>query len=119
MSEKFSLVVAPHKAFGALATLTVSGQPPRRFTKQEALIVSRALDAVATGASPERQIYMSPIASDLDFDAQVEAAGVSIGSAAAAVRLNWPETLAMANELWAFGSSQIPQKSGGRPFAER
>lgn len=100
MSEKFNLVVKANAAFGALATLTLATQPPRRFTAQEAAIVARALDAVATGASPEKQIYMSPIASDHDFEARVEPEGVVVTTPGGAdVTLNWDETLALAAAL--------------------
>ncbi len=103
MSEKFTLVIAPHKAFGALGTLTVTGQPPRRFTQQEALIVSRALDAVATGASLEREIFMSPIASDVDFEAAVGAEGIVISAPRRPpAPLDWTQTRALANALRAF-----------------
>jgi hypothetical protein len=76
--NKFSLSVDAHGAFGALATLTLAGQPQRRFTLQEASIVAKAIEAVALGASLERQIYMSPIASDYDFDARVSTEGLTI-----------------------------------------
>lgn len=103
MSEKFSLVVKSNAAFGALATLVIAGQPARRFTAQEAAIVARALGAVATGASPEKQIYMSPIASDLDFEARVENDGVVVTAPGRAdVALDWSEarTLASALKSW-------------------
>lgn len=100
MSESFSLVVDPHHAFGVLATLRVAAQPARRFTLQEAAIVARALKAVAQGASEERQIFMSPIASDHDFDASVERDGVILrADGCADARLNWPESLALAEQL--------------------
>lgn len=100
MSEKFSLVAKSNAAFGALATLFIAGQPARRFTAQESAIVACALDAVATGASPERQIYMSPIASDLDFEARVESDGMVVTAPGCAdVALDWSEALALASAL--------------------
>jgi hypothetical protein len=100
MYENFSLAVDRHSAFGALATLRVAAQPARRFTLQEAAIVARALEAVARGVSEERQIYMSPIASDYDFEAQVEEEGVVLRSDGCEdVRLGWLETLALAKWL--------------------
>lgn len=106
MSESFTLVVAPHRVFGALATFGLGGQPLRRFTRQEALIVSRALDAVARGASAESQIYMSPIASDQDFDAQVREEGVFVTvTGEFGVALDWEGTRALASALGAFGAS--------------
>jgi hypothetical protein len=76
--DKFSLSVDPHGVFGALATLTLAGQPQRRFTLQEASIVAKAIEAVALGGSLEHQIYMSPIASDFDFDARASTEGLTI-----------------------------------------
>lgn len=100
MSESFSLVVDRHDAFGVLTTLRIAAQPARRFTLQEAAIVARALEAVAQGASDERQIYMSPIASDHDFEASVEQDGVIVRAPGyAEARLGWPETLALAAQL--------------------
>lgn len=104
MSEKFSLSVAPHGAFGVLATLTLVGQPARRFTLREASIVAKAVEAVALGASAERQIYMSPIASDQDFDARASREGLTIALAGfPALFLAWPEAAALADALTAAG----------------
>lgn len=100
MSGKFDLTVAPHGAFGALATLQFPEQPPRRFTLQEASIVARALDAVVLGTSLEKNIYMSPIASDQDFEARVEADGLVVAcSGRRELFLSWPETTELANAL--------------------
>lgn len=108
MSESFSLVVDRHHAFGVLATLRIAAQPARRFTLQEAAIVARALKAVAQGASDERQIFMSPIASDHDFDASVERDGVILrADGCADARLHWPETLALAEQLARASSEDI------------
>jgi len=100
MSESFSLVVRPHGAFGALATLCLLGQPQRRFTLREASIVARALEAVASGTSLERQIYMSPIASDQDFDARVEPGGIVVACASHPdLCIAWPEATDLARAL--------------------
>lgn len=99
MSGQFELTVTPHGAFGALATLRLAGQPLRRFTLREASIVARAI-AVASEASPERQIYMSPIASDHDFDARVQPDGLEvISSTGPALRLSWREAAELAQAL--------------------
>jgi hypothetical protein len=100
MSKSVSLVVTRHGAFGVLATLRIAAQPARRFTLREAAIVARALEAVARGASAETQIYMSPIASDQDFDVRVEQDGVVImAEGGDDARLSWPETLALVDRL--------------------
>ncbi len=112
MPQSFTVTMTRHKVFGLLATLSVSGQPARRFTKEEALIVSRALEAVARGASSERLIYMSPIASDCDLDARVGEGGVIIASDGCRnAALDWSETRALAQELARFGSAS-PQEVG-------
>jgi hypothetical protein len=106
LPHAFDLTVAPHGAFGALATLRLPHQPLRRFTAQEASIVARAIDAVAMGASPEMQIYMSPIASDHDFDARVAPDGLVIACAVGPqTRLSWPDAAALARALAAVGES--------------
>jgi hypothetical protein len=95
--NKFSLSVHAHDAFGALATLTLPGQPRRRFTLQEASIVAKAIEAVALGRSLERQIYMSPIASDYDFEAHVSAEGMTVAcDGFPALFLNWADSAALA-----------------------
>ncbi len=100
MSEQFELTVTPHGAFGALATLRLAGQAVRRLTLQEASIVARAIDAVASASSPERQIYMSPIASDQDLEARVEPDGlVVIASTGPDLRLSWREATELAQAL--------------------
>ncbi len=108
MSHNFTLAAQQHQAFGRLLTLSVAGQSPRRFTAQEAAIVACALAAVVTARSPERQIYMSPIASDREFTANVETGGVVITlDGCADVALDWCETAELARELAAFGAGHI------------
>jgi hypothetical protein len=100
MSKKFTLSLDAHGVFGVLATLTLAGQPARRFTLQEASIVAKAIEAVALGASVERRIYMSPIASDEDFDAHASAEGLTIACAGfPALLLVWREAAALADRL--------------------
>ncbi len=105
MSPLFSVTKMQHRAFGALAILDVCGQPQRRFTRQEATIVSRALNAVAEGSSAERLIYMSPIAGDLEFEAQVAETGIIIISdGCVSSHLDWNSTATLSKLLEAFGS---------------
>ncbi|PPC88700.1 MAG: hypothetical protein CTY36_16810 [Methylocystis sp.] len=106
MSQLFELVASKHRSFVVLATLRLPGHPLRRFTKEEAAILSRALDSVAKGDRGEQQqIYMSPIASDHDFDARVEPSGIIVSSEGQAdVELDWSETRAMAEQLRSFAS---------------
>lgn len=105
MSQRFELVASTHRSFVALATLRLPGHPLRRFTKEEAAVLSRALDSVAKGDRGEQQIYMSPIASDHDFDARVEQSGVVLSSEGHGdVRLDWSEARALAEQLRSFAS---------------
>lgn len=105
MSQCFTLVAARHKAFGVLATLVVPGHPERRFTQEEGAIVSRALNAVAEGTSSEKQIYMSSIASDHDFDARVGVDGVVLVlEGRPDVAFGWEETRRLAQGLAAFSA---------------
>jgi hypothetical protein len=105
MSQKFSLTETPHGAFGVLAILKFSGQPARAFTRQEATIVSRALKAVAQGTSAERLVYMSPIASDHDFEARVAETGIVVMlDGCADVQLDWNDVDVLSLRLASFGS---------------
>ena len=105
MSQKFSFTETPHGAFGVLAIVKFPGQPARAFTRQEAAIVSRALNAVARGTSAERQVYMSPIASDHDFEARVTETGVVvILDGCADVQLDWNDVDALSLRFASFGS---------------
>lgn len=107
MAQIFELVASSNRTFVVLATLSFPGHPPRRFTKEEAAILSRALDAVASGDRREQHIYMSPIASDDDFEANVEENGILISSLGREdVRLDWSETRSLAQSLKEFASRQ-------------
>jgi len=100
MSQIVEVVVAEHRHFGALVTIRVGEQPARRLTPNEAGILSRALAAVANGSSAEKQIFMSPIASDHEFEANVREGGVSVcAPGAAEVFLDWPQVLALSRSL--------------------
>jgi hypothetical protein len=105
MSQIFELAASKHRAFVALATLRLPGQPPRRFTKEESAILSRALESVANGDRRTQQIYMSPIASDHDFDARVEESGIVVSlEGHANIKLDWREARALGEALSAFAS---------------
>ena len=113
MSQSFSATTRQHGAFGLLLALAIPGQPGRRFTQQEAAIVSRALEAVTGGASSERQIYMSPIASDQDFDARVGAEGIVLTAEGFdGATLNWDQTRALKQELERFGGLRATAVDG-------
>jgi len=100
MTQPFLVEPLAHGFLGPLIALTLPGQPRRRLTLQEATILSRALDAVAKGASPERQIYMSPVASDCDFEARlVSSSLVVVCEGCADAALSFEEALRLAQGL--------------------
>ncbi len=106
MSQNYALRVIPHKMFGSLAALEIPGQPTRLFTRNEAAVLSRALTVVEGEQNPEQPIYMSPIASDHDFEAQVcEQGVVLILEGWPHVTLDWARTRALARVLASFSEA--------------
>lgn len=100
MSQIVEVAAAEHRLFGALVTIRIGAQPPRRLTPNEAGILSRALAAVASGASAERQIFMSPIASDHEFEATAVDQGLSVCAPGyGEVFLDWPQVQALSRRL--------------------
>ena len=90
---------AAHRAFGRLIRLTLESDTRLDFTAEEAATVSRALTAFREGWSTEREIYMSPIASDHDFSGTVLAEGVRVTVGGRAVDLVWNEVDRLARDL--------------------
>jgi hypothetical protein len=88
-----------HRAFGRLIRLTLDSDTRLDFTTEEAATVSRALTAVREGRSAEREIYMSPIASDHDFTGSVLTDGVRVTIAECCVDLEWNEVERLARDL--------------------
>lgn len=78
-----------HRALGPLKTLRVGNGPTLRLTPQEAQTLALALTAVRDGKSAEREIYLSPIASDHGFVAQVGRDGVEVEIATSRTALDW------------------------------
>jgi len=100
MTESFSVALLLHGFLGPLIALTLPGQPRRNLTFAEAAILSRALAAVAQGASVERQIYISPVASDCDFEARVISSGLVVVSPGRPdATLTFEEALRLADAL--------------------
>ncbi|MBG0809680.1 hypothetical protein IY145_09850 [Methylosinus sp. H3A] len=100
MSQMVEVAAAEHRHFGALVTIRVGEQPARRLTPNEAGILSRALAAVANGASAEKQIFMSPIASDHEFEAFAQDDGVAVKAPGCPdIFLDWTQTRALAEAL--------------------
>lgn len=104
-----------HRALGPMQALELGwGQeadaPPAlslRLLPQEAHTQGLALRAVAEGRSPERELFMSPMASNGLFVGRVEAAGIQVELAGAtlpaALPLDWPQVARLAALLLADG----------------
>ncbi|HEY8063972.1 MAG TPA: hypothetical protein VIF40_04505 [Methylosinus sp.] len=100
MSQIVEVAAVEHRHFGALVTIRVGAQPVRRLTPNEAGILSRALAAVANGTSAEKQIFMSPIASDHEFEALAQDDGVAVTAPGFPdIFLDWTQTRVLAEAL--------------------
>ncbi len=97
--HNFSANRSQHRALGELIHLRLGEQTVLRLTPAEASSLSFALTAVRNGISPEREIYMSPIASDTAFVGNVHAAGISIVLNVGTMELNWNEVGSLAATL--------------------
>jgi hypothetical protein len=91
MSEPFSFEVdsTQHRVLGKQIRLKLADDLVLRFTPAEASSLSFALVAVRDGISPEREIYMSPIASDGAFVGTVHDAGMRIAMPKCELDLDW------------------------------
>lgn len=101
MNKPFSFEVSRtrHRVLGQQIRLQLAQDFELRFTPAEASSISFALVAVRDGISPEREIYMSPIASDVAFVGSVGDAGISIALATGALDLDWQGVTALASSL--------------------
>jgi hypothetical protein len=70
-----------------------------RLTPAEASSLSLALVAVSRGISPEREIYMSPIASDDAFDGWLAGNGMRIKLRGTEIELDRDRMAALAADL--------------------
>lgn len=108
MSQIVEVAAAEHRHFGALVTIRIGEQPLRRLTPSEAGILSRALAAVANGASAEKQIFMSPIASDHEFEATAQENGVAVKAPGCSdIFLDWTQTRGLAEALARLSGSTL------------
>ena len=97
-SPSFSVDSLTHRALGPLLRLTAPGLD-LRLTPQEARTLALALRAVAEGRSAEREIFMSPIASNGYFVGRVEASGLAVETSDGLLTLDWPVTMRLAEAL--------------------
>ncbi|MFH2134683.1 MAG: hypothetical protein ABII81_05825 [Pseudomonadota bacterium] len=85
----FSVESVQHRVMGQQIRLHFSDDIELRFTPAEASSLSLALVAVSRGISPEREIYMSPIASDDAFNGRVVEHGMRISVRDEEIALDW------------------------------
>lgn len=95
----FSVSSCQHRALGKQIRLQLMEDFVLKFTPAEASSLSFALVAVRAGSSPEREIYMSPIASDAAFVGTVSDLGMSIAIPNGALGLDWSNVGLLAESL--------------------
>jgi hypothetical protein len=101
MSELVSFEVGStqHRVLGKQIRLKLADDLVLRLTPAEASSLSFALVAVRDGISPEREIYMSPIASDGAFVGTVHNAGMRIATPQGELDLDWATIGKLAENL--------------------
>jgi hypothetical protein len=97
--QPFSVSGTQHRLLGRQIKLQLAQDFVLKFTPAEASSLSFALVAVRDGISPEREIYMSPIASDAAFVGTVLDHGMSIAMPVGALELNWSKVGLLAESL--------------------
>ena len=95
----FVVSSSQHRMLGKLLRLRLADDYVLQLTPAEASSLSFALIAVRDGISPEREIYMSPIASDVDFVGKVHTNGISIALSKGAQELDWDEVGMLVSAL--------------------
>ena len=88
-----------HRVLGKQIKLQLAEDFVLKLTQAEASSLSFALVAVRDGVSPEREIYMSPIACDVAFSGEVKDTGMSIATGKEAFDLNWTNVGKLAEAL--------------------
>jgi hypothetical protein len=97
--QSFSVSGTQHRLLGRQIKLQLAQDFVLKFTPAEASSLSFALVAVRDGISPEREIYMSPIASDAAFVGTVLDHGMSIAMPVGALELDWSKVGLLAESL--------------------
>lgn len=95
----FKVSAIQHRLLGKQIHLQLADAFVLKLTQAEASSLSFALVAVKNGVSPEREIYISPIASDVAFVGTVDEAGIGIATAGTGLKLSWDEVEALAAGL--------------------
>lgn len=95
----FAVSSNQHRILGKQVQLKFADDFILKLTPAEASSLSFALMAVRDGVSTEREIYMSPIASDAAFVGTVRDCGMSIATPLGALELEWPKVGMLAESL--------------------
>lgn len=95
----FSVTDTTHRTLGRLRVLRLGDALAVRLTPIEAHTLALAMFAVRDGRSAETELFMSPIASDALFVAQVQADGLLVETPAGGYPLRWPAVSALAAAL--------------------
>jgi hypothetical protein len=95
----FTVTDTTHRTLGALRVLKLGDALTVRLTPVEAHTLALALFAVKDGRSAETELFMSPIASDAIFVAQVSPAGIAVETPAGPIALGWDDVTALAGRL--------------------
>lgn len=88
-----------HRALGLQVQVEFAEGFVLRLMPAEASSLSFALSAVRCGISPEREIYLSPIASDAAFVGAVRDGGIGIAVRSGTLELDWPGVGRLADAL--------------------
>jgi len=95
----FEISVSKNRVMGKQICIKLADYFVLKLTPAEASSLSFALVAVRDGVSPEREIYMSLIASDAAFVGTVTDSGMSIAKGEGATALDWEEVGKLAAEM--------------------
>jgi hypothetical protein len=95
----FTVSTCQHRVLGAQVVVRFAGDFVIKLTQIEASALSLALVAVRDGISDEREIYMSPIASDAAFIGVVRDGGVSVSIPAGTLELDWVAVRGLAEAM--------------------
>ncbi|OHC82416.1 MAG: hypothetical protein A3J99_06825 [Sideroxydans sp. RIFOXYD2_FULL_59_7] len=95
----FTVSGSQHCVLGKQVKVQFADDFVLKLTQIEASILSLALVAVRDGISEEREIYMSPIASDAAFVGSVRDRGVSIVTPAGQLELDWINVGCLAESM--------------------
>lgn len=96
---RYTVSCVQHRVLGRQIRLCFANEIALRFTPAEASSLSLALVAVSRSISPEREIYMSPIASDDAFVGKATETGMLISQREADIELEWPTVDKLAAAL--------------------